>query len=150
MYNDGRPKPAYGALKNLLTLLADRGAPFEPGSLSYSLSGTTSTIRHSLFEKRDGRFYLVLWNDLPVYDPKSAGGWQGRARRLWERVAGKDTASRDISNPPVPVSIALEHSPRTIALYAPLRGAVPVSVTNGASSTVVPVPDYPVVVEITP
>ena len=150
MYNDGTPKPAYGALKNLLTVLADRGATFEPGTLNYSLGGTTSTIRHALFEKRDGRFYLVLWNDVAVYDPKSAGGWQGRARRLWERVAGKDSTPRDVTNAPVPVSIALAHPARTITLYAPLRGAEPVSVTNGASSTVVPVPDYPIVVEITP
>lgn len=150
MYNDGSPKPAYGVLKNFLALLTDRGAAFEPGSLSYSLGGTTSTVRQALFEKRDGRFYLVLWNDVPVYDPKSTGGWRGRARRLWERVAGPDSGVHDLTNPPVPVTVALAHAARTITIYAPLRGAPPMSVTNGASSIVVPVPDNPVVVEITP
>lgn len=150
MYNDGTPKPAYGALKNLLILLADRGPAFEPGSLSYSLGGTTGTIRQALFEKRDGRFYLVLWNDVRVYDVKSAGGWQGRARKLWERVAGVDSSSRDITNPPVPVSISFAHAARTITVYAPLTGSVPLSRATATASLLVPVPDYPVVVEITP
>jgi hypothetical protein len=150
IYNDGTPKPAYGALKNLLALLADRGPVFEPGSLSYSLGGTTSTIRQSLFEKRDGRFQLVLWNDVPVYDPKRVGGWQGRVRRAWERVAGVDSASHDLSNPPVPVSITLATPARAMIVYAPLKGSVPLDSVTNRSSLLVPVPDYPVVVEITP
>jgi hypothetical protein len=150
MFNDGTPKPAYGALKNLLTLLADRGDTFEPGSLGFSLSGTTSTIRQALFQKRDGRFYLVLWNDVPVYEPKRVGGWQGRARRMWERFAGVDTASIDLSNAPVIVSIALTSAARTLTVYAPLKGSAPLISVTGKSSLPVPVPDYPVVVEITP
>jgi hypothetical protein len=150
LYYDGTPKPAYTALRNLLTLLADRGPSFAPGSLSYSLAGATGAVRQSLFEKRDGRFYLVLWNDVPVYEPKSTSGLEGRARRAWERVAGKDSASRDVSNPPVPVTLTLARPARTIALYAPLKGAAAMSIVNAKSSLLVPVPDYPVVVEITP
>jgi hypothetical protein len=150
LYNDGTPKPAYRALKNLLTLLADRGPPFEAGSLRYSLGGTTNTVRQLLLEKRDGRFYLVLWNDLSVYDTKSVGGLRGRARRAWERIAGVDTTTHDRSNAPVPVSVALASAARTISIYAPLKGFEPLTSVAGASSLVVPVPDYPVVVEITP
>jgi hypothetical protein len=65
-------------------------------------------------------------------------------------VAGKDSASRDVSNPPVPVTLALARPARTIALYAPLKGAAAMSIVNAKSSLLVPVPDYPVVVEITP
>jgi hypothetical protein len=150
LFNDGTPKPAYGALKNLLGLLADRGAKFSPGTLDYSLSGATSSIKQSLFEKRDGRFYLVLWNEVPVYSPKSVSGWQGRVRKYWERVAGVDSASRDISNAPLPVTISLARRARTLTVYAPLKGAAPLSSDSSASSLVVPVPDYPIVVEITP
>ena len=150
MFNDGTPKPAYGALRNLLGLLADRGPAFDPGTLSYSLSGATSTVRQQLFEKRDGTFYLVLWNDVPVYSPKSTAGWQGRVRRYWERVAGVDSSSRDVSNAPVPVTLTLASPARTLTLYAPLKGSVPLSENKNASSLAVPVPDYPVVVAITP
>jgi len=150
MYYDGEPKKAYGALKNLLGLLSDRGAPFTPSSLDYTLTGATSTIRQSLFQKRDGRFYLVLWNDVPVYRPKAVSGWEGRVRKYWERVAGVDKDVRDVFNSPVPVTLTLARKARTVTLYAPLRGAVPISVDSAKSTLLVPVPDNPVVVEITP
>ena len=150
MYYDGEPKPAYGALKNLLALLSDRGAPVTPSPLGYSLAGATGTIRQSLFEKRDGRFYLVLWNDVPVYRPKAVSGLEGRVRKYWERVAGADKEVRDLFNAPVPVTLALAKQARTLTLYSPLHGAAPLSVTANSSSLVVPVPDNPVVVEITP
>jgi hypothetical protein len=150
MYYDGEPKPAYGALKNLLGLLADRGAPFTPASLDYTLTGATGTIRQSLFGKRDGRFYLVLWNDVPVYRPKAVTGLEGRVRKYWERIAGADKDVRDVFNAPVPVTLTLAKKARALTLYAPLRGAVPMSVDSAASTLVVPVPDNPVVVEITP
>jgi hypothetical protein len=50
----------------------------------------------------------------------------------------------------VPVSVSLAAKARTITLYAPLHGAQPLSVSTNASSITVPVPDNPVVVEITP
>jgi hypothetical protein len=150
LFNDGTPKPSYGALKNLLGLLADRGAEFSPGTLDYSLAGATPSIKQSLFEKRDGRFYLVLWNDVPVYSARSVSGWQGRVRKYWERVAGVDSASRDISNAPSPVTLTLAQRARTLTIYAPLKGAAPLSSDSSASSLLVPVPDYPIVVEITP
>jgi hypothetical protein len=150
MFYDGAPKRAYSSLKNLLGLLSDRGAPFTPTSLSYTLAGATSTIRQSLFEKRDGRFYLVLWNDVPVYKPKPVTGLEGRMQKYWERVAGKDKEVRDLFNSPVPVTLTLAAKARTITLYAPLHGAEPLSVTNDASSMILPVPDNPLVVEIKP
>ncbi|MEP7086818.1 MAG: hypothetical protein ABI884_05745 [Gemmatimonadota bacterium] len=150
MYYDGAPKPAYIALEHLLRLLTDRGAQFTPTSLAYTLTGATNTIRQSLFEKRDGRFYLVLWNDVPVYRPKAVSGLEGRMQKYWERVAGADKDLRDVFNAPVPVTMTLAAKASAITLYAPLRGAEPMSVTKGASSIVVPVPDHPVVVEITP
>jgi hypothetical protein len=75
---------------------------------------------------------------------------EGRVRKYWERLAGTDKDVRDVFNSPVPVTLTLAKQARTVTLYAPLHGAVPISVTNGASTKVVPVPDNPVVVEITP
>ncbi len=62
---NGNPKPAFYAVSNILTLLRDPGPPFTAGSLSYSLSGSTSQVQQVLFEKRDGSYYLALWVETP-------------------------------------------------------------------------------------
>ena len=127
MHNDGSPKPAYNALKNLLGLLADPGGAYSAGSLNYTLTGTTSTIRQSLFQKRDGRFYLILWNDVQTYDTQ---------------------AKRDRSNATVPVTVTLAAA-HNMSVYQPYTQAVAMSTTS-ASTITVNVPDHPVVVEVNP
>ncbi len=62
MNSDGSPKPAGKALHNLTTILADTGVPLS-GSLTYSLSGTTSTDYAVLMRKSTGAFDLALWNE---------------------------------------------------------------------------------------
>ncbi|KJH70051.1 hypothetical protein [Aliterella atlantica] len=66
--NDGSEKPAYKALKNLFNLLKDPGASFSPGSLDYVLSGDTEDVHHTLLQKQDGTFYLVLWLEKSGYN----------------------------------------------------------------------------------
>jgi len=68
---DGSPKPAFITLKNLISLLKDPGPSFTPSSLDYSLSGATSNVRKTLLQKRDGRFYLILWLEKPCYNPST-------------------------------------------------------------------------------
>lgn len=63
---NGTPRPAATALHDLTTLLADTGttaASFAPGSLNYSLSGTTSADNSILIEKSDGTFWIGLWDE---------------------------------------------------------------------------------------
>jgi hypothetical protein len=128
LHNDGSPKPAYTALKNLLTLLADPGSTFTPTTgLAYSLVGTTSTVRQSLFQKRDGRFYLVLWNDVPVYNTSS---------------------KTDMATSVVPVAVQFTTQPRAITRYQPLVSAAGTAVTL-SKSVAVSVTDNPVILEIT-
>ncbi|HEY0945866.1 MAG TPA: hypothetical protein VGD81_11390 [Opitutaceae bacterium] len=67
--NDLSEKPAYTALKNMLSVLGDPGPSFAPGSLDYTLSGSTADVRTALFRKRNGDFYLCLWLGLPCYNP---------------------------------------------------------------------------------
>jgi hypothetical protein len=125
--NDGSAKPAYTALKNMLGLLADPGAAFTPASLNYTLTGATGTIRQALFQKRDGRFYLALWNDVLVYNTNSKS---------------------DISNAAVPVTVTFGVQPRSVMRYQPVTSAAGTSVT-AAKSISVSVPDSPVILEIT-
>lgn len=71
---DGTRKPAFNAMSNLLNLLADPGAGFQPGRLDYKVANAPADLKQMLVQKRDGRFYLVLWRDV----------------RVWDQVARKD------------------------------------------------------------
>ena len=65
---DLTPKPAYTHLQRVLSLLADPFPSTTPGTLDYTVSGP-STLRHMLFQKGDGSFWLALWNNVSVWDP---------------------------------------------------------------------------------
>lgn len=64
-------KPAAHAIKNLIALLEDPGDEFTPGSLEYTINGGTADLKHTLLQKRDGTFWLALWNDVLSYDPST-------------------------------------------------------------------------------
>ncbi|MGA9464260.1 MAG: hypothetical protein WBV28_15820 [Terracidiphilus sp.] len=66
--NDFSTKPAFTSLKNMISTLEDPGAAFTPGSLNYTVTGNTGTMRHVLLEKRDGSYRLVLWLEQSSYD----------------------------------------------------------------------------------
>ncbi len=68
LHNDLSEKPVFGALRNLLRLTSDPGAGFTPGSLKYSLVGAPADLRHILLQKRDGKFLLLLWRDVTIWD----------------------------------------------------------------------------------
>lgn len=69
---DGSRKPAFIALRNLITLLKDSktksSKAFTPQHLDYQLSGSTFNVHHTLLQKRNGIFYLVLWQDFPGFN----------------------------------------------------------------------------------
>ncbi|MGD0155407.1 MAG: hypothetical protein ABSB50_04885 [Terracidiphilus sp.] len=70
LHSDLSPKPAFTALKSLLSVLNDSASgSFAPGSLHYSISGGDSTLNHVLLEKQDGSFWLVLWLEQSSWDP---------------------------------------------------------------------------------
>lgn len=64
--DDGTPKVAYNWLKNMISILQDPGASFTPGQLTYNASTTTSGARLTqyVYQKRDGSFWIVLYNDV--------------------------------------------------------------------------------------
>ena len=91
--NDLSPKPAYTALKNLISVLKDPGRSFTLGSLDFTRivnppSGynLTSFVHHLLLQKRDGSFYLVLWHEISNNDISSK-------------------PSREINPPPMPTKL---------------------------------------------
>lgn len=103
--HDLTPKPAYTAMKSLLGLLADPGPAFTPGSLPVTVDGFPNDGRYLLTQRRDGRFVLLLWRDVGVYDPVA---------REREQVD------------PADVTLRLAE-PAGITVYRPSAGPEPVS-----------------------
>jgi hypothetical protein len=68
LHSDFSPKPAYSAIKSVLSLLSDPGPTFQTGGLDFKLSGNLTNIHHLLLQKRDGTFYLAIWVEQPSYD----------------------------------------------------------------------------------
>lgn len=65
---DGTPKPAFYALRNLISLLNDTPGSSANGALSYYFTGNVKDLRHTLLQKSNGDFYLVLWLNKPSTD----------------------------------------------------------------------------------
>lgn len=126
--SDGTPKVQFRALKNLIGLLKDPGPAIVPGDLDFTLEGDTSRIRHTLLQKRDGLFQLVLWlNDVSY---------------------SKDTKS-DLE-PTRNLRIVFTTPLDSITAYHPLESTNPISRSGGAAFIDVKVPDHALILTLRP
>jgi hypothetical protein len=73
LHHDGRPKPAYQALRALLSALGEPGvaaparrARGQPPRLS--ILGAPPEARSQIFRKRDGSIVVALWRAVPSWD----------------------------------------------------------------------------------
>jgi hypothetical protein len=66
--SDISEKPAFRAIKNLITILNDKGPDFSPDSLNYVFDGSVDDMKQILFQKRNGDFYLMIWLEVPSWD----------------------------------------------------------------------------------
>ncbi len=66
--NDLSEKPSFRAVKNLITILSDKGPSFEPDALNYALNGSMDNVRQILFQKRNGDFYLLVWLEVSSWN----------------------------------------------------------------------------------
>ncbi len=71
MHADGTPKVQFTALSSMVHLLADPGAPFTAQPLGFTLGGSDTNVHHTLLQKRDGRYELLVWLEVRSWDPKS-------------------------------------------------------------------------------
>lgn len=124
--NDGSPKPAFTVTRNLVAALSDTGPAFAPGRLDYAIGNASTAIHHTLLQKRDGRFYLALWQEVPVWNA---------------------SAKADIANADRPVTLSLA-SPAMVMVYRPADGTT--SILGQGTAFTVAVPDEVVLVEVTP
>lgn len=124
--NDGSPKPAFTVTRNLVALLADPGPAFAPGRLDYALGNASAATHQTLLQKRDGRFYLVLWQEVSVWNV---------------------TSKADVANADRPVTLSLV-SPAGVRVYRPSTDSW--SNLGAGTAFAVAVPDEVVLVEVTP
>lgn len=69
--HDFSEKPAFNALRNLLSILRDTAPSSKPASLAFSIGSRDPALSHALFQKNDGSYYLVLWIERSSYDAAS-------------------------------------------------------------------------------
>jgi hypothetical protein len=127
-YN-GSPKPAFTALKNLITLLKDPGSSFSLKSLAYKLTENTPHLHHTLLQKRNGTFYLILWQEVSSFNLKT---------------------KQDILAPDLPITINLTTPMVKAAIYRPLKSIKPIQQWRNPKKINLAVPDHLLVVELTP
>ena len=127
--NDGSEKPAYKAVKNMITILEDKDNSFAPSTLNLTISGGDASVHHTLLQKTNGTFYLVLWQEKPSWD---------RHKR------------REITVPSQEVTLTFTTSIEHVKLYTPLTSAEAVKQYTQPDELTLSVPDHPVIVALKP
>jgi hypothetical protein len=133
--DDGTPRPQFIAVRNFIELLDDRGGTFSTGSLDFRLEGDLTDIHHMLLQKRDGHFYLIVWQGLAT-------------------VAGTSDADLvDITHPARELTLALETKIVTARTYRPTSSMKALSShrnADGLASLSLAVPTDILVIELVP
>ena len=125
---DMTEKPAYTAMKNLIDLVEEEGAPaFTPSSLAYTITAP-STVHHTLLQKSDGRFMMMLWNEVLSYDSIN---------------------KVDFNISDVAVQLALQGGPFDVRVFEPNVSAAALSAYPNATSLNLGVGDQVMVLELT-
>jgi hypothetical protein len=130
--NNYSPKRAATALRNFISILQANSTPAvnasAKGRMAFTLADWPVSARRLLMQKKDGRFVLVLWNEVP----------------FWDRAAGKP-----INSEPIKVLVDFGKTAGVVNVYDPLIGTAPTMTQRNLSQTTVDVPDHPVFVEVT-
>jgi hypothetical protein len=126
---NGAAKPSFVALKNLIRLLADDGPAAKAGRLDFQLRGATGNVVHTLLQKRNGTFWLALFQEAVSYDLKTR---------------------RDVDVLPQKVIVKLPWISPGIRVFRPNRTLEPTQSVEKASEVSLEVPDEVVLLEIKP
>jgi len=123
---DGTRRESFEVVKRMIQFFSDAGAPFTAGSLDYTLTGGSSTVRSFLLQKRNGDFYLVVWNDAKNYNL---------------------TTKSNVYNADQAVSLKINSFVGSAEIYEPTLSSQPTQIIKGNPKTAaLSVPDYPIVV----
>jgi hypothetical protein len=141
--DDGSPRQQFTAVKNFISLFKDPGTPFTTEKLDYTIrrrgqadSDDLASIQRSELQKRDGRFYLVLWQGVPSSEATEA-----------------DSGIGDIEPPRRNLKVKLDTKITSARIYEPSFSAHALSThsdPDGIRTLSVSVPDHLLVVELKP
>lgn len=130
---DGSSKPAYTAIKNLISLLKEPGAKFSPGSLDYTLSGDTGQVHTTLLQKSSGEFYLIVWQEVKSWDNEN---------------------KKDIGIAKREINLNLNTAISQAKIYDPKNSTSPILTPSSSGDRLnqltIAVPDHPLVIELIP
>jgi hypothetical protein len=121
VHYDGTPKPAFTALKNLVSLLKEPGASVFASKFSYTIDANSAVVKHALFQKSNGDYFLALWSEVPSDDNTYAE--------------------------PVTLTFGANYD---AAVYVPRTSAQPASTYPSVSVLSLQVPDEVIVIKLSP
>lgn len=130
--NDGSRKPDFIALKNLISILQEPQATVRsstPKALNFTLQGNRQNIHHTLLHKSDGKFYLVLWQEVSSFNQKT---------------------QKDLEVNEKPVTVSFKSRFATANIYQPLESAKVLNRVKNPQKIQLKVPDHPLIVELIP
>ncbi len=130
--HDSTPKPAYERLKALTHLLGEakwdtaqkqwKKPQFAPRSLDFDVIGAPDDVHHTLLQKSDGDFYLMLWREVSSYDTKTQKPIAVEPARVQLRFGNK-IRSAELLNLRTTLETRARHqqwqAPRNITLDVP-------------------------------
>jgi hypothetical protein len=135
---DGTPKPAAYGLGSMIKILSEANwdnasknwvvPDFTPGRLKYSLAGAPSSIHTLLLQKSDGRFYLIIWNEITN----------------WDSVTGTPVLPANVS-----ATLKINEAIRQTRIFLPLMQGTVATVAGTSTTIPLSIPDQPLIVEIT-
>jgi serralysin len=133
---DGSARPAAYGFHNMIKLLNDAvwnrslkrwiTPNYVAGKLKYTLSAQR-TVHSLLLQKSNGKFYLVLWNEV----------------LNWNSVTGEA-----VYPPAVSATLSVKQPIRLIRTFLPLTKGTDVVQTSNRNTNTFVVPDHPIIVEI--
>ncbi len=68
LHLNGTRKPAFYAVKNTIALLREPNSDIAQSNLRYSITSNHPQVHHTLLQKSNGDFYLVLWLEISSTD----------------------------------------------------------------------------------
>ena len=130
---DGERKRGFKALRNLIAILKDSEVGSSTSStsksLDYNLKGNMTNISHTLLQKKNGTFYLILWQEVESYD---------KANKT--KIVVPDKSIELLTNTKISKA----------NIYRPFGSKKPVKSINNQNKISFRVPDHPVVLELIP
>lgn len=138
-----KPTPAYYAIRNAIALLEEarwnrsrqawKYPKFKTDFLNFTLKGNTKKIEHLLLQKSDGTFYLLLWQEVYVYNNRTM---------------------KNIVNANIPLTLQINNKAvdaNTYLLYDknnPAARLTPIQKWTNVSQLSLSIPDHILVVEL--